>query len=229
MKTRILSSLIGILFLVSCTTAQNSVKVDQFEKAISEKNVQVLDVRTMAEYNSGYIKNSLQADWTNRPQFDDRTQHLDKSRPVYVYCASGIRSASAAEVLRQRGFEVYNLDGGMVAWKRAGKPVVGVSTAGKMTAEQYRQAVSGAGLVLVDFGAAWCPPCKKMEPTMNEVRKINTVKVQYVDGGANTDLMDLQKIEAMPTFILYKNGKEVWRKQGIVTLEEFKSVFNAHA
>jgi thioredoxin-related protein len=41
--------------------------------------------------------------------------------------------------------------------------------------------------------------------------------------------MNQYKIEAMPTFILYKDGKEVWRKQGIVTLDEFEQVFKANA
>jgi rhodanese-related sulfurtransferase len=228
MINRILSSLMVVLILAACSSAQDKLTVDQYEKAISDTNVQILDVRTMGEYNSGYIRNALQADWMNRSQFDDRTQHLDKSKPVYVYCASGVRASSAADALSQRGFTVYNLEGGITAWKRAGKPVEGMSQAGKISADQYRQMVS-QGLVLVDFGAPWCPPCKKMEPTMEEVKKMSEVKVQYVDGGANTNLMDEQKVEAMPTFILYKDGREVWRKQGIVSLEEFKSVIKANA
>jgi thioredoxin-related protein len=68
-----------------------------------------------------------------------------------------------------------------------------------------------------------------MEPVIADVKKKGGVTVQYVDGGANADLMNQYKIEAMPTFILYKNGKEVWRKQGIVTLDEFEKVFKANA
>jgi thioredoxin len=83
-------------------------------------------------------------------------------------------------------------------------------------------------MVLVDFGATWCPPCKKMEPVIQQLKvKMNKkVQISYVDGGQQTALMDQQKVEALPTFILYKSGKEVWRKQGIVTEEEFTQVIN---
>jgi thioredoxin-like negative regulator of GroEL len=77
--------------------------------------------------------------------------------------------------------------------------------------------------ILVDFGATWCPPCKKMEPVLATLQqkaagKYNLVKI---DGGVHLTIMQQLKVEALPTFIIYKNGKEVWRKQGIVNLEEF--------
>jgi rhodanese-related sulfurtransferase len=229
MKTRIVSLFLFLSFTACTSVAQNSLPIEEFEKKINEKGAQILDVRTIGEYNSGYLKNSLQADWNNRPQFEDRTQYLDKSKPVYVYCASGARSANAAEALRQKGFIAINMEGGLNAWKRAGKAVIGATDEGKISGDQYNKYTAQAGLVLIDFGAAWCPPCKKMEPVIAEVKKNGGVTVQYVDGGANTDLMNQQKVEAMPTFILYKNGKEVWRKQGIVSLEEFEKVFKANA
>lgn len=230
MVNRIVVFLTGLVMLAACqSNAQSSLPIEEFEKKVSEKGAQILDVRTMGEYNSGFIRNALQADWNNRAQFDERTQYLDKSKPVYVYCASGARSANAAVVLRERGFTAINMEGGLNAWKKAGKPIEGASGEGKITGEDYRKYSSQQGLVLVDFGAPWCPPCKKMEPVMAELKKKGTVTIQFVDGGANTDLMNEQKVEALPTFILYKNGKEVWRKQGIVTMEEFERVFKANA
>ncbi|MEY3437170.1 MAG: hypothetical protein RL335_1626, partial [Bacteroidota bacterium] len=200
---------------------------NQFQLKIAERHVQLLDVRTIGEYNSGYIKNAFQADWTNQVQFFDRTQYLDKSKPVYVYCASGGRSAAATIALREKGFIAYNLSGGMIAWKRAGKPVEGVSMAGKLSATEYKRIIDQADLVLVDFGAVWCPPCKKMEPVVAELNKKKIVSIANVDGAVNTELLESSKVEAFPTFILYKKGKEVWRKQGIVTLAEFESVIKS--
>jgi rhodanese-related sulfurtransferase len=78
-----------IAILSSSIQAQNSIPVDQYDIRIKDSNVVVLDVRTSAEFNTGHIKNALQADWTNRVQFDDRTQYLDKNKTVYVYCQSG--------------------------------------------------------------------------------------------------------------------------------------------
>ena len=202
--------------------AQQDLSVDQFQQKIAAKNIQILDVRTAGEYNSGYIKDAFQADWTNQSQFFDRVQHLDKSKPVYVYCASGGRSASAVAALKQKGYTAYNMSGGMIAWKRAGKPVEGVSESGKLSPADYQSITRKAPLVLVDFGAVWCPPCKKMEPVVAELKKKELVTFVNVDGGVNTQVMEAQQVEALPTFILYKNGKEIWRKQGLVKLTEFE-------
>lgn len=227
--TRIYSILFLLLITSSCSSnAQTALPVEEFSKAIQQPNVQILDVRTIGEYNSGFLKNALQADWNNKQQFAERTQHLDKSKPVYVYCLSGGRSGAAVEQLRAQGYNAINLEGGMNAWKRAGKPVEGLKEVAAMTAEDYARLTSTAPLVLVDFGATWCPPCKKMEPVIQQL-KINMdkkVQVAYVDGGQQTVLMERQKVEALPTFILYKSGKEVWRKQGLVTEEEFTQVIN---
>jgi thiol-disulfide isomerase/thioredoxin len=119
------------------------------------------------------------------------------------------------------------MSGGMIAWKRAGKPVKGVSESGKLSSAAYTSLTRKAPLVLVDFGAVWCPPCKKMEPVVAELKKKNLVTFINVDGGVNTQVMEAQQVEALPTFILYNNGKEVWRKQGIVKLAEFEEAIRS--
>ncbi len=203
--------------------------VDEFEKMVRQQGAQILDVRTIGEYNTGFIKNTLQADWNNKEQFFDRTQHLDKSKPVYVYCLSGARSNAAAAALREKGFNAINMEGGLTAWKKAGKPLEGVMEVHQMTPADYNKAIAQATLVLVDFGATWCPPCKKMEPVINNIKSTmgEKITVNYVDGGVNTELMNVHKVEALPTFVIYKEGKEVWRKQGIVSQEEFNQVINS--
>jgi thioredoxin-like negative regulator of GroEL len=80
--------------------------------------------------------------------------------------------------------------------------------------------------VLVDFGAEWCPPCKKMEPVLNALLADASLKFSFVkvDGGNDLEVMKSQKVEALPVFVIYKNGKEVWRKQGVVDQAELKSL-----
>ena len=215
--------------MFSCTNhAQGLLSADEFEKKISEKNAVVLDVRTAQEFNTGHIKNAFQADWNNRTQFNDRTQYLDKNKTVYVYCLSGGRSASAADALRQNGYTVINLEGGLSSWKKGGKPMEGLTEENKISNEQYIALTTAAALVMIDFGASWCPPCKKMEPIIEDIKKEmpDKVSVKFVDGGANTTLMTNWNVEALPTFIMYKSGKEVWRKQGIVSKEELTEVIN---
>ncbi|MBS1666392.1 MAG: thioredoxin fold domain-containing protein [Bacteroidetes bacterium] len=199
---------------------------DEFEQALTAPNVQVLDVRTAAEYNSGHLKNALQADWYNQQQFKDRTQHLDKAKPLFVYCLTGVRSAAAVTYFKQKGFtNVRDLKGGLTAWKLAEKPVEGAAKVKQITMQEYNAQVTSAGHVLVDFGAVWCPPCKKMEPVINQLKNeaSDKYKVVNIDAATQFEILKQMNIEALPVFIVYKNGKEVWRKQGVTTIEELKS------
>jgi rhodanese-related sulfurtransferase/glutaredoxin len=215
------------LGLAACNSqAQKaSVSVAEFETKMQSGTYQILDVRTAAEYQSGHLKNSLQADWNNPEQFKDRTQYLDKSKPILVYCASGVRSANAAQYLLGLGYkEVLNMQGGLTAWKMSGKTIDANANIPQMSLDAYATATTKDPLVLVDFGAEWCPPCKKMEPVLNALLADNSLKFSFVkvDGGNDLEVMKSQQVEALPVFVIYKNGKEVWRKQGVVDQAELK-------
>ena len=196
---------------------------DSFEKGISQPGIQVLDVRTAGEFQGGHIKNALLADWNDKGQFNERIKYVDKDKPVYIYCLAGGRSASAAEWMRQNGFKsVLELLGGMNAWKKENKPVEGMSNEPQMTIEQYWAKIPKNKTTLVDFGASWCPPCIKMAPVIDELvstKDLNFLLVK-VDAGIHTDIQKILNIEPIPVFIVYKEGKEVWRKQGVVSKEE---------
>ena len=109
---------------------KSKVSVDDFEKKKSTiSNVQLIDVRTPEEFADGHLENALNID-INGDSFDADVAKMDKTRPVLVYCRSGGRSSSAAEKLKDKGFkEVYDLSGGITAWKGAGKAVTTVSPA----------------------------------------------------------------------------------------------------
>jgi len=225
-----MKSLIGLLLVVlavsSCSEAETgSITAAEFEQKMAGPKAQLLDVRTAGEYEKGRLKNSLQADWLDQKQFAERVAHLDKSAPVLVYCASGTRSAAAMEWLKARGFDdVSNLKGGIAGWQMAGKPVVVAATTGEMTLTDFNAAIQ-AGTVLVDVGAEWCPPCKKMEPVLNTLQQdpAAAFKLIKVDGGRDIAVMKHLGSQMLPTFVVFKNGKETWRKQGIVSLAELKA------
>lgn len=219
----------GLLLLaaVSCNSQPGNdelhVSATAFEKGLTAEKAQVLDVRKATEYKTGHLKNALQADWTNKDQFFERIKYVDKDRPVYIYCLAGGRSAAAAGWMRENGFKkVVELSGGINAWKNAGLPLEGVTEQKQMTLEEYNMSIPSDRTVLVDFGAEWCPPCVKMEPVLAAVKADTGLKFDFIkiDAGIHTDLMKAQNIEAIPVFIIYKNGKETWRKQGIVSQEE---------
>lgn len=112
--------------LTSCGQQDiKSVDADEFEKTISRDGVQLLDVRTEAEFNEGHIASDKVKNIDYRqPDFIEQADgELDKGRPVAVYCRSGRRSMDAARLLAKRGFEVINLEGGILEWQERGKPV----------------------------------------------------------------------------------------------------------
>jgi rhodanese-related sulfurtransferase len=226
---RILFTSLSVIAITCCQLKAQDVKLisaDEFEKAVSAENIQVLDVRTAAEYQTGHLKHAFLADWNNADQFKDRTQYLDKTKPTYVYCLSGVRSAAAAQWLHQQGYmNVYALKGGINAWKQANKTVEGNTHVKQMSLDEYKALINSNDTYLVDFGAEWCPPCKKMEPVLETLKTEagSKFKLVKVDGGIHTDVMKALDVEALPAFIIYKKGKEVWRKQGITTVEEFRT------
>lgn len=221
----IIGTLLSLSIVFSChAQTKNKLTADEFEQEISTKsNIQVLDVRTPGEFFTGHIKNALQADWNNKTEFERRIAFIDKSKPVYVYCLAGGRSAAAADKLRTMGYtSVYELAGGTNAWRAAGKPLEGSSNEKQMTAAELNTAIGGATIVLVDFGADWCPPCRQMEPVLKSLVANNKEKFALikVDGGRDQDLLKEYAVTALPVFIIFKDGKQVWRKDGVATEQE---------
>ena len=115
--------LLSLLGMQSACSQQAfvSVNADEFESLIANNDVQLLDVRTAEEFADGHLAGAFNID-IKQGDFDKMaTAWLSKQRPVAVYCRSGHRSANAARQLVAHGYEVVNLDGGILAWQKAGK------------------------------------------------------------------------------------------------------------
>ena len=218
---------VSLLAACNSNAQQTNLSVPEFEKAIAQSNIQLLDVRTPGEYHSGHLSNALLADWNNDKEFELRAEALDKSKPVYTYCLSGARSSAATDWLRQNGFTAYNLTGGISAWKRADKPVEQAAAVKQITMQEYMAQIPIDKTVLVDFSAVWCAPCKKMAPVLDSLVLTHGDKFVLVkiDGGEQTDICKELNIDGFPTFIIYKQGKEVWKKQGLTDMKAFLQYF----
>ncbi len=227
---KVLNTALVSFVIISCSAqTKTSLTADEFEKAIHAKDsIQLLDVRTPGEYGSGHIANALQADWNDPSEFNRRITYIDKKKPIYVYCLGGGRSAAAAKSMRAMGYEnVYELKGGINAWKAANKNLEGKPAGEQMSIESFKGAISSSKIVLVDFGAEWCPPCKMMEPVLKDLQKDHAGKFTLVkvDGGNDQDILQKYKVTALPVFIIFKDGKEVWRKDGVATEKEIAAHF----
>lgn len=204
---------------IAAAQSDAELSVDEFERGISAQNVQLLDVRTQGEFRKGYVEGAMHSD-INGKEFKTQVSALDKSKPVFVYCLSGGRSKKAAAYLRKSGYEVYELQGGMMAWNGAKKPVVKLEASPEgMAIDTFRNKVGANGLVLVDFYARWCAPCKQMAPWLDELSKKYEGKMALmkIDIDDNRLLADELSVNALPTIHLYKDGKEVWTHVGSLT------------
>lgn len=90
------------------------------EKFKATENAILLDVRTEEEVSNGTLEGSTNIVYDQN--FADKLGSLEQ-KPVFVFCAAGGRSAKAATILRDKGFTVFELEGGFNAWKQAGMPV----------------------------------------------------------------------------------------------------------
>lgn len=100
-------------------TAFKSVGNATFAEIIADTTVQLVDVRTAAEYAAGHIPGAVNID-VRGENFDHQAQTtLDKSRPVAVYCRSGARSKVAARALAAKGYRIFELNKGFMNWNGA--------------------------------------------------------------------------------------------------------------
>lgn len=190
-------------------------------------NAPIIDVRTSGEFTQGHIKNAQNIDIRN-PDFEKLVSKLDKSKAVFIYCLSGGRSSSAMNVLSSMGFkEIYNLSGGMMRWRSANLPETTDNSTAKpantgMSLSQYQALLNSNKLVLVDFYAEWCAPCKKMKPYLDEISKDmkDKVIVVRIDADANKDLAKALNVDALPVLLLYKAKKQIWKNKGFISKEE---------
>ena len=80
----------------------------------------------------------------------------------------------------------------------------------------YEKVIRTTPVTLVEFYATWCPHCQRMMHVVAEIKEklAGKVDVYQFDVDKNPELTDKEGVESYPTFIVYKDGKEVWRESG---------------
>ncbi len=217
-------SIIAFFTLAACNagTSQSLLDVDKFEaKLNAATDAQIVDVRTPEEFNGGHLLNASNIN-VDDAAFDSKISKLDKSKPTFVYCLAGGRSANAVKKMQDAGFkEVYDMKGGFRAWSGARKPVDtgnGVVAPAEqkitgMTKADLDKILTGKRYAIVDFSAKWCGPCKVLAPVLDKIGKEmgDKVFIIKIDTDENPIVSDEYKVESLPT-LYYFNGTKVLGK-----------------
>lgn len=119
MKQILLMSLLSFLFGANAQQSDNItiLSKEDFKNSLNKETIQLVDVRTKKEFDSGHIPKATNIDFFKQSEFIALFSKLDKNAPVYLYCRSGNRSQKAAKKLVDLGFtKVYDLKGGYLIW-----------------------------------------------------------------------------------------------------------------
>jgi thioredoxin 1 len=223
-----MKSFLGIaiifFFAQSIALSQTKIKGDEFlSKLDSTDSPQLIDVRTAEEFSSGRLPGAKNIDF-KKEDFLKQMEGLDKSKPLYLYCLAGGRSAAAAQALAEQGFtQVYDLDGGYMRWTVEKRPVEGVKVEKEavvgMPVEDYENLLKTDQPVLVDFTAKWCAPCKAMYPMIKKIENEfnGRAVVKIIDIDVNKTISEHLEIKYLPLLYLYKGGEIVWKSTGAVS------------
>lgn len=94
----------------------------------------------------------------------------------------------------------------------------------------FQEIINSDKPILVDFFAEWCGPCKMMAPILEDLKKRvgENASIIKIDVDKNPQVATLYQVRGVPTLMLFKNGKTLWRKSGVVTAKELESLINTH-
>jgi thioredoxin 1 len=94
---------------------------------------------------------------------------------------------------------------------------------------KFKDIIAGDTPVLVDFHAEWCGPCKMMPPILDQVKKElgDKVKIIKIDVDKNQSLASAYNVKGVPTLMIFKKGKQMWRESGVRQASELVDILRS--
>jgi len=216
-----------VIFFGMVGFAQNqnlfTLQIDSFYAKIKEqKKPQIIDARSSEEFANNHINDAVNFNLETK-NYAQYVAKLDKSQPVFIYSIGAYRSGLLAKELLKNGFTgVHDLEGGIAAWIGVGKPFYSNSKS-KLSLGEYKKVIVDNNNVLVDIGSRYCAACKKVKPILEAIKTQygETIKIVEIDLEENPQVIaDLKTVKVFPTLILYRNGKIVFKKDGLSDLKK---------
>lgn len=92
----------------------------------------------------------------------------------------------------------------------------------------FKDLIESHPMVLIDFSAEWCGPCKMLAPILHQVKNEtgDTVKIVKIDVDRNPAIAGNYHVSGVPTMILFKEGRQVWRQSGVLPAHELKRIID---
>lgn len=93
----------------------------------------------------------------------------------------------------------------------------------------FKKLISSETPVLIDFFADWCGPCKMLAPILKDVKEElgDAIKIVKIDVDKNQSIAAKYQVRGVPTMLLFKNGKQVWRQSGVLQKNDIVKIIQS--
>jgi thioredoxin 1 len=199
------------------------------EELKTTPNVLFIDVRSELLYDKGHISKARNLTFENQ-NFEKNIENISKETSIFLYCQNGETSKNAAVFMQDLGYmKIKILKGGFESWIRTPLPYVASSSKFEPFAFYSIVDIENLSkkhpLLLLDFYASWCKPCKQQEPILKELNeKYPALKIVKIDADKNQTLSTHFEIEEIPTLILFKYSRQTWRKSGLSKRKQLEAL-----
>ena len=212
--------LVSFISLIACNdiSSQRVSAEDFYTKLVDDNSSIIIDVRTPEEFSKGHLRNALNINWFDE-NFESQLEILSRERPVFIYCLSGGRSAKALDKISGMGFKnSYELDGGILEWRKNNYPesIIKVDHEKSLSVNEFSELITSDKIVMVDYFAKWCAPCKVMEPFLDDLSEEyrDNLELIRIDYDQNLPLVKSLGVQGLPVIQLYYNNQLLWSKDG---------------
>ena len=212
--------LVAVVLLTACTNGGSSkIEAEAFHSLMVNEKPQLLDCRSSVAYDQGHIPGAVNID-VNGKTNQSIIDALYKDVTVYYYGEEAVCDQLKQILLRNGVKQVVQIAGGYDKWLSAKYDVASTPVVKLYPNDTipFAKAIMGDKLVLVDFNATWCKPCRMMQPSIDKIReqRPDDVIVYSIDIDKEPSYNAQYQISNIPLVLMFKKGKQLHRSEGFL-------------